>query len=1413
MSIKHKRKSLLIVLFLLLFSVGCKNTSEFESITLESHTVSDYYEVGSLNLEDIKFTITLTSGEKLIVSGSDFSLSDEDLAKLEIPGTHLIKLIYKDELSYELEVILISSEEFNTFLSLYKMGLSSGAIDISYEEWLNSIRGEDGKDGKQIFLQVSNSYIQFQYEGDTTWTNLISLEDLVGPSGNDGEDGKKLNLQVFDNFIQYQYEDDLSWTNLISLDDLRGTNGSDGEDGSEIVMQVTSTHIQWKYENDTQWHNLIDLETLSGDEGIGILNMEINEEGELLITYTNDEVINLGKINVYYTVKFVGLNGNLLDIKYVLSTDELEAPSAPTIEGYTFIGWDKDLSTISSDTTVNALYVIKKYTITFDTQGGSHVESILDITYGSTVNLPTPTKEGYIFKGWYTGLSINDSQLTNSTLIKQNQTVYAKWELGIYTVKFVNFEHHVFDEIAVDHGGSVTPPTALDVTGYTFIGWSESMNNITQNLIVKAMYNINTYTITFDSNDGSLAESITQDYLSTVIAPTNPTKDGYTFMGWYEDITLTLPYIFTTMPAYDETLYASWELNTYSIEYSLYDGTNASNPSSYTIESPNITLLNPTKTGHTFGGWYDNTSFTGSQILTIPSGTFKDIILYAKWNINSYDIAYEFVTNDYNPLSSIYLQPNETIIKVYAGDIYSSLYTSLGRIFMWGANGSGQLGNGNLVSQSTPLDITQHFSLYENESIIKVSYGEYHASAITSLNRIFMWGENMHGQLGDGTSTDKLTPLDITTQFTLNIEETVIEMFLGNDVSSAITSTGRIFMWGYNGYHQLADGIGLTRRTPVDMTSYFNLNPGDTISNLTFSLSHSVAYTTQGRVLTWGNNSFGQLGDGTTIEKISPTDMTHQIDLHLGETIVDAYAGGRNYTAALTSESRVFMWGLNDDAQLGDNTRINKLTPTEITSYFNLLDGETITALGIGKFHNTATSSNNRIFTWGYDMTIQLGDYGFTHKIVPTDISSYFDLSRHETILEMTIGESHTFFLTSQKRLIIWGSNHFGQLGDGTSTQINTPIELYTYTHLTPYIEMHVYDSLIHTYQPNHDAYRFSGWYLDMSLTNPYTFERMPASDLKLYGKWLSLYPEIDYTVNDGYISIDKFYGTNTDYEIPSSIASIPVTEIKPDAFSNQTSLTSLFIPESILTIGENAFESVNSNLIIMTSHLSKPEGWDLNWNVDDKTVIWGYSDPTSISNLLAYENGTSVTIQGIYTGNSTVAKYWIQDNTGGIYIYVPYSLRETLSAITPGVEIYVRGTYNSLSNPSYISIDSLDDLIVINPVLNLPMTIDLSSLALNDETLSSYQGKLVSLLGYHVKESILFTSGQPFTFTLTNGVYDILVSVNSGIDEYVLLDVKLNGSMSNTNIDLSLGVLTLNGGIYQIEIIGDDLIVYPREK
>ncbi|MCF7924822.1 MAG: hypothetical protein K9L64_06955, partial [Candidatus Izimaplasma sp.] len=499
---------------------------------------------------------------------------------------------------------------------------------------------------------------------------------------------------------------------------------------------------------------------------------------------------------------------------------------------------------------------------------------------------------------------------------------------------------------------------------------------------------------------------------------------------------------------------------------------------------------------------------SGENIIQVSLGKYHSLAITSEgriftWGLNSIGQLGDGTssTMSSNPIditSQFGLAQGEIFTYVSLGDYISSAITSEGKLFAWGQNGSGQLGDGTESSKSVPTDITSQFNLNTEEKIIKSSYGYRHSFAITSEGRFFAWGENSYGQLGDGTTTSKSTPTEITSQFVLTVGESIIDFASSYDFSSATTSEGRLFTWGENGYGQLGDGTQTPytpHSNPIEITNQLNLSTEETVIKVSLGYTHSSiitskgklfswgyndygqlgdgtvtpqsspieigynilninqnnlpiyqeiiqvslgnsfssAITSEGMLFTWGENSYGQLGDGTTISKSTPTEITSQFGLFPGETISQISLGD-SFAIAITSEDRLFSWGYNGFGQLGDNTTTSKSTPTEITNQFNLSTGETVTQVSLGQYHSLAITSEGRIFSWGSNINGQLGDDTATFKLVPTDITSQFGLFPGETINHISSGESHSAAITSEGRLFIWGYNLYGQLGDGTRT-------------------------------------------------------------------------------------------------------------------------------------------------------------------------------------------------------------------------------------------------------------------------------------------------------------------------------------------------------------------------------------------
>ena len=268
-----------------------------------------------------------------------------------------------------------------------------------------------------------------------------------------------------------------------------------------------------------------------------------------------------GSITNYYDDPIIGLtvtymNGETIYARQILPSGTLATrPDAPTTTpGYTFGGWNKVDGTawnyasdkVTDNITLYAKWTANTYTITFDTAGGSEIAPITQ-DYGTAITAPAdPTREGYTFIGW-------DREIPE-TMPAENMTVTAQWEINRYTITFDAVGGSEIAPITQDYGAAIVAPADPTREGYTFIGWDREIPETmpAESITVTAQWEINRYTITFDTAGGSEIAPITQDYGTNIAAPADPTREGYTFIGWDREIP-------TTMPAENITLKAKWK--------------------------------------------------------------------------------------------------------------------------------------------------------------------------------------------------------------------------------------------------------------------------------------------------------------------------------------------------------------------------------------------------------------------------------------------------------------------------------------------------------------------------------------------------------------------------------------------------------------------------------------------------------------------------------------------------------------------------------------------------------------------------------------------------------------------------------------------------------------------------------------
>jgi alpha-tubulin suppressor-like RCC1 family protein len=240
--------------------------------------------------------------------------------------------------------------------------------------------------------------------------------------------------------------------------------------------------------------------------------------------------------------------------------------------------------------------------------------------------------------------------------------------------------------------------------------------------------------------------------------------------------------------------------------------------------------------------------------------------------------------------------------------------TSGGGVKCWGANESGQVGNGVTGPNGGVSTATDVVGL--TSGVAAITAGGSHNCALTTSGGVKCWGRNDVGQLGNNSTTDSTTPVDVN-----GLTSGVVAVSAGQSSTCALTATGGVKCWGYNDFGQLGNNSTTNSSTPVDVTG---LTAG--ASAVSAGGAHTCALI-GGALKCWGNDSVGQLGDGTTTNSSTPVDVT---GLAPGVTAVNA---GAAHTCALTSGGGVRCWGDNSNGQLGDGTTTNSSTPVGVSGF------------------------------------------------------------------------------------------------------------------------------------------------------------------------------------------------------------------------------------------------------------------------------------------------------------------------------------------------------------------------------------------------------------------------------------------------------------------------------------------------
>ncbi len=377
------------------------------------------------------------------------------------------------------------------------------------------------------------------------------------------------------------------------------------------------------------------------------------------------------------------------------------------------------------------------------------------------------------------------------------------------------------------------------------------------------------------------------------------------------------------------------------------------------------------------------------------------------------------------------LTPLTGISKLSVGNTHTCIVTTNGGAKCWGSNGGGELGNGTTSFQNslTPVDVTGLTSGVKN-----ISAGNSYTCALTVAGGVKCWGDNHNGQLGDGTTTRRTTPVDVT-----GLTSGVKDIFAGYYSTCALTTSGGVKCWGNNQSGQLGNG-GVVDKSLNSLstlnTPYYKSTPSDVIGltsgaiAVSVSLNHACALTTAGGVKCWGVNVNGELGNSTYNSHGSNTPV-NVTGLTNG---VVAISSGYEQTCALTTSGGVKCWGANYKGQLGDNTTTERKTPVSVSG---LTSG--VKSISSGSYHACALTTSGGVKCWGDNSKGQLGDNTITQRISPIDV-----IGANNSVTAIATGGSHSCLIGTGNNVKCWGNNGNGQLGDNTIIQRSTPVTVLT---------------------------------------------------------------------------------------------------------------------------------------------------------------------------------------------------------------------------------------------------------------------------------------------------------------------------------------------------------------------------------
>ncbi len=344
-------------------------------------------------------------------------------------------------------------------------------------------------------------------------------------------------------------------------------------------------------------------------------------------------------------------------------------------------------------------------------------------------------------------------------------------------------------------------------------------------------------------------------------------------------------------------------------------------------------------------------------------------------------------------------------IAVEGGEDFSIALKEDGTVWTWGENWAGQLGDGTNTTRLTPVQV---IGLTE---VTEIANGDYHGIALKEDGTVWSWGFNYDGQLGDGTTEYRSSPVQVS-----NLTG-IVSVRAGKYHGIALKEDGTVWTWGYNGYGQLGDDTAYKRLTPIQVPGLIG------VVEIGAGKYHSVVLKSDGTVWAWGYNDYGQLCNDTITSSSEPIQV-------LGISDVVSIESGDYHCLVLKSNGTVWGWGYNGYGQIGDGTNTDRFIPTQVIGLTE------VKVIAGGNYHNIALKEDGTVWTWGQNWDGQIGDGSTTNRIEPVEITGITGVKSIAT------GRYHSIAIKEDGTVWAWGDNDLGQLGDGTTLDHSIPTQI-----------------------------------------------------------------------------------------------------------------------------------------------------------------------------------------------------------------------------------------------------------------------------------------------------------------------------------------------------------------------------------